>query len=84
MTVELAGGQIFAGKELQQPPHLLLKDSVVTPQMGASSGSSGYRFFGAWRVGVEDHLCSAARGEDLLQQVLPAYTQWKPRVAGAL
>ena len=72
------------GKELQQPPHLLFKDGFVTPQIGASSEALGYRFFGAWRVGVEDHLCSAAHGEDLLQMVLPACTQWKPRVAVAL
>ena len=83
MAVELAGGQIFVGKELQQPPHLLFKDGFVTPQIGASSEALGYRFFGAWRVGVEDHLCSAAHGEDLLQMVLPACTQWKPRVAVA-
>ena len=40
--------------------------------MGASSEVLGYGFFGAWRVGVEAHLCSADHGEDLLQTVLPA------------
>ena len=76
---------MYVGKELQQQqnrlfqrlPYYSLNREAHLMLWGADS-------LGAWRVGVEDHLCPAAHGEDLLQTVLPAPTQWEPGVAVGL